>query len=165
LLRGSIYYNDRQLDRAVEDLHAAVRLQPDNPLGYQLLAEALLHKGDTKEALKMIDQALSKGSSFAGAFVTRGDIHLADSHIDRAVEAYSHALNIDPNDFQARIKRAKLYIELSKWDLGLADLEEAAKSNPYSGEAYALRSRCHEALGDAEKARADAWKAQVFANR
>jgi len=94
-----------------------------------------------------------------------GDIQLADSHIDRAVEAYSRALNIDPNNFDARGRRAKLYMEVNNFTQAVADLEHAAKVNAYSGEVYELRARCYETLGDNEKARQDQWKARVFAHR
>ncbi len=89
LLRGSLYFNDTQLDRAIGDLHQAIRLQPDDPTAYQLLAEALLHKGDTADALDKVGIALKKDSSFAQAYVTMGDIRLADSKVDKAIEAYS----------------------------------------------------------------------------
>ncbi len=41
--------------------------------------------------------------------ITLGDIHVAESHIDQALEAYSRALNIDPDHFEARLRRAKLF--------------------------------------------------------
>jgi tetratricopeptide (TPR) repeat protein len=94
-----------------------------------------------------------------------GDIHMGDSQIDRALEAYSRALNIDPNHFEARLRRAKLYVELNNYGDAVADLEQAAKVNPYSGEVYLLRSQCYEILGDSERARQDTWKARVFADR
>jgi Flp pilus assembly protein TadD len=45
------------------------------------------------------------------------------------------------------------------------DLDQAAKVNPYSGEVYMLRAKCHKALGNEEKTREDLWKARVFAHR
>jgi len=165
LLRGSLYYNDKQLDRAIADLTETIRLFPDDPTAYQLLAEALLKKGDIGGAMEEVAMALKKDSSFVPAYITMGDIHVADSHIDRAVEAYSRALNIDPNNFDARVRRAKLYMEVNNFTQAVADLEHAAKVNAYSGEVYELRARCYETLGDKEKARQDQWKARVFAHR
>ena len=56
-------------------------------------------------------------------------------------------------------------MELNNYKDAVADLKQAAKANPYSGEVYVLRSQCYEILGDSEKAREDTWKARVFADR
>jgi Tfp pilus assembly protein PilF len=90
---------------------------------------------------------------------------MTDSHVDQALEAFSRALTIDPNSFEARMRRAELYIELNNYQSAVQDLEYAAKSNPYSGKVYQLRAMCYETLGDKEKARQDLWKARVFAHR
>jgi tetratricopeptide (TPR) repeat protein len=165
LLRGSIYYNETQLERALGDLREAIRLKPEEPAGYQLLAEALLRKRDAADAINQVDLALSRDSCFVPAYVTLGEIHKAYSRIEKAVEAYSMALNIDPDHFDARLKRAQLYVEINEHGQALKDLQHAAKINPHSGEVYQLRARCHEALGETEKAQADTWKARVFAHR
>jgi tetratricopeptide (TPR) repeat protein len=115
--------------------------------------------------MTQVDLALKKESSFVPAYVTTGDIHKADFRIEKAVEAYSMALNIDPDHFEARLKRAKLYAEIGEPGQALKDLDHAAKINPHRGEVYLLRAQCHEALGDNEKAQADTWKARVFAHR
>jgi len=97
--------------------------------------------------------------------VTMGEIHMAESQIDRALEAYSRALSIDPNNFEARLKRANLYMELNNIKDAVADLDQAAKINPYKGDIYLLRGRCYEMLGNIDEARQDEWRAKVFANR
>jgi Flp pilus assembly protein TadD len=56
-------------------------------------------------------------------------------------------------------------MELNEYQRAVTDLEQAAKTNPYSGEVYMLRAQCYEVLGDPEKARQDSWKARVFAHR
>lgn len=115
--------------------------------------------------MNKVDLALKKESTFAPAYVTAGDIHRADSRVEKAVEAYSQALNIDPNLFAARLKRAELYMQVNEHLQAMKDLDQAAKINPYSGEVYLLRARCYEVLGDKDKAEADMWKARVFAHR
>jgi len=129
------------------------------------LAEALMRKGNSAEALDKIGQALKRESSYVPAYVTMGDIYMADSQVDKALEAYSRALNIDPKNFETRVKRAKLYMDRNNYRDAVADLEQAAKVNPYRGEVYLLSSQCYKNLGDNEKARQDAWKARVFADR
>jgi len=84
---------------------------------------------------------------------------------DQAIEAYSKVLNLDSGNFEARLKRAKLYVELRDFSEALDDLDSAVKVNPYSGDVYSLRSQCYDALGDQEKARQDTWRARVFVNR
>ena len=102
----------------------------------------------------MIGQALRCDSSYAAAYVKMGDIHTAESHIDRAVEAYSRALTIDPKLFVALLSRAKLYMEVGEWKLAATDLEDAATVKPHSGQVYSLRAKCYEMIGEKEKARA-----------
>mgnify|MGYP000898307680 CR=1 FL=1 len=165
LLRGSLYYNEPQLDRSILDLTEAIDQNPGDPTAYQLLAEALLRKGDRKSAIRHANLALEKDPSYIPAHVTIGDIQKSDLIYDKAAESYSRALNLDPNNFEARLKRARLTFEIRKFPEALDYLDTAVKVNPYSGDVYTLRSKCYAALGDQEKARQDSWRAKVFVNR
>ena len=118
-----------------------------------------------RPALENVGLALKKESSYVPAYITMGDISWFDSHLDRAVEAYSRALTIDPNNFDALLRRAKVYMELNDHARALTDLEKATEVYPYSGMLYRLRAECFEVLGETEKARQDKWRARVFIDR
>ena len=115
--------------------------------------------------MQFVETGLKKDCSYVPALVTMGDILMSSAQTDRAIESYSKALSIDQNHFEARLKRAKQFLELENHTLALADLEYAAKVYPYSGEVYQLRAVCYEVLGEHEKARQDSWKVRVFVHR
>ena len=56
-------------------------------------------------------------------------------------------------------------MELNDIKDAVADLDQAAKINPYKGDIYLLRGRCYEMLGNVDGARQDEWRVKVFANR
>ncbi len=104
---------------------AALAIEPDDPELLGFCATLRRTGGDTRRAIEDYDRALSKGIreelhlGKAQALVALGEYH-------SALAEWSWALRRDPGLPEGYLGRAGTYFLLGDWDLGLADLEQAA---------------------------------------
>src|SRR5262249_48329938 len=70
----------------------------------------------------------------------------------RAAEA---ALKADPNDQEARLKRASALLDLGESQRAIDDLDVVIQKSPPASQAYQFRAIAHARLGHKDRARAD----------
>jgi len=93
------------------------------------------------------------------AWVRRGLVWPASGDLTGNVADFTRALELtsEPNiRFQAYIHRARMRRHLGQTEAGVADCEIAIRLLPRNPDGYFFRAWCYRALGQAEKARADA---------
>ena len=107
------YDKKGNVDRAVEALEEAVRLNPSYALGYAGLSEAYLRRNAPKsdpqgprQAREAADKAVRLNADLAAAHVARGMV-LADSRDSSANGEFSKALDLDPKSSGAYLGLAK----------------------------------------------------------
>jgi tetratricopeptide (TPR) repeat protein len=79
---------------------------------------------------------------------------------DNAIHNYTEAIRLNPKLIKAYINRGAAYMGIDRYDLAIADFNKAIKLDPKNGKAYNNRAVAHWYTGEAQKARADAQKAQ-----
>jgi tetratricopeptide (TPR) repeat protein len=95
--RGIILSNTGQLDRAIEDHDAAVKLNPTSARAYVNRANTLFRAHRYEEALADYDHAIElSAGSLAAAFYNRSFVHLALAQKDAAREDLEHAAALAP---------------------------------------------------------------------
>ena len=82
-VRGSLYLEKGDLDRAIRDLDKALALDPQNTNGYNDRGVAYERKGDSEQAMQNYDQALRIRPNQAG-YANRGIALLRLSQWDKA---------------------------------------------------------------------------------
>ncbi len=88
------------------------------------------------------------------AYRTSGDV-------EKALLAFSQAVEIDPSFAPARVERGALYLATGKAEAALADAQAAIAADPTNGEAYALLGEVLRlGFGDSHKA-LDAYEEAV----
>lgn len=87
-------YDDEDED-IIEDLNRsaakALEKYPDSVFARYIMAEALTHQGKNEEAIKWLDDALSRDDKFIDAHILKANISMAmaqDADTDEAAEAY-----------------------------------------------------------------------------
>jgi tetratricopeptide (TPR) repeat protein len=110
---------------AWEDVERGLRVQLNEPGLLELRGELRAAAGDHQDALDDFDHAIASGA------LDRVHIHKASSlvargEVDKAVIEWGLALRRDPELPEAFLGRAQAHIQLNRWDLALADLEQAA---------------------------------------
>jgi tetratricopeptide (TPR) repeat protein len=99
--RGNIYGSKGDLDRAIADLSAAIRLEPDSAefRSYRGLAYAM--KGDLDRAIADYDEAIRLDPMGVGLFDDRGRVYVKKGDLVRAIGDFEEALRLDPHDVDA----------------------------------------------------------------
>lgn len=58
-------------------------------------------------------------------FINRGRKHYLSVDFDEAVDDFTQAILLDPNNVPARVHRAEVHYRLLRFDMAIADLEAA----------------------------------------
>jgi len=174
LLRGVIYNNQSEHQKAIKDFDAAIALQPTLTTAYYLRGDSYFELGNKSKALESWKQCLNVHpvpfptlyafayTAMTGRFrekfepkdeqvLNRADIYylcgVADGdlgHFPEAVKDYSQCIATDPGEYKAYFSRAVINERLKKPDLVMADLNQAIKLNSKYIEALFERAKLNE---------------------
>jgi Tfp pilus assembly protein PilF len=95
-------------DDAAGHFRKYISLRPDTADSYQSLAEALLKKGATDQAMANLNTALSLDKDYVPAIISLGEVYQAKGQKKEAKEAYQRALSIAQNDYYKNQAEKKL---------------------------------------------------------
>ena len=87
--------------------------------------------------------------------VQKGTAALAAGDYDQAIEAYTQAIQSNPQDASAYFQRAVAYVKADEDDKAVADLARAIQINPRYRQAYYRRSFIYMIRGNYDQATAD----------
>lgn len=119
------YYEAQQPDSAELMLRQALELMPEAESNFLLranLAELVVSRGDTLEAIDLLSQALSSQPSIAEIRERRADLLAVSGKVRTAVADYDELISNFPNNEVYRYKRVLQYERLGLWDAAERDL-------------------------------------------
>jgi tetratricopeptide (TPR) repeat protein len=153
--RGVAYDFTGELDKAIADFNAAIRINANYGEAYINRGLAWVKKRDYDRGLADFTAA-TRDEKFAFlAFNNRANIY-ADKHdYVRAIEDYSEAIRLRPEYADAYYGRANVYGELGEAEKALADFNATIGARPDFQSAYVNRSVLKVARGDPDGAIAD----------
>jgi tetratricopeptide (TPR) repeat protein len=99
--RGVAYASKRQLDRAIQDLDQAIRINPSDALAFGNRGNYYAVKRQYDRAIQDYDQAIRINPNFAKAFYNRGRAYAYKRQYDRAIQDYDQAIRINPHEHNA----------------------------------------------------------------
>jgi tetratricopeptide (TPR) repeat protein len=125
LIRGRVraFGGDRQGAR--DDVERGLNIQFNEPGLLELRGVLRAADGDPHRALQDYNQALVSGA-FGRIHVHKAPTLVALGLVEAAILEWSLALRRDPELPEAYLGRARGQVGLGRWDLALADLEQAA---------------------------------------
>lgn len=85
-------------------------------------------------------------------YLLRGDGYFKDGHADKAVQSYTKALKLNPDNLEGYASRGAVYFFLGEYDLAEADFLRVLQDNPYQVDAYTAYASTLAAKGDFENA-------------
>ena len=106
-IRGELRLDDGDVDGALHDANAMLKLDADNAAAIALHGAALAHKKDYNGALADFDKALKADANNPLVYGERSQIYLAKNDIDRALADLDRAIElgtISPAPYRARAK-------------------------------------------------------------
>jgi tetratricopeptide (TPR) repeat protein len=110
---------------AWDDVERGLAIQFNEPGLLELRGVLRTVAGDYKLALEDFDLAIVCGA-LGRVHIHRASALVSLGHVEAALKEWSVALRRDPELPEAYLGRAKAEMRLGRWDLALADLEQAA---------------------------------------
>ncbi len=118
-----------QADQAIEALHQASDLRPDDPEPRMLLAELLLDQEDLQGALEAAQEAVARRRD-GETLLLLGQVHLARGESLLAVPTLKEASAYLPGDLNVREALAEAYLQHDERSKAFAILQELLLQNP-----------------------------------
>ncbi|TRU27689.1 MAG: tetratricopeptide repeat protein [Microcystis aeruginosa Ma_MB_S_20031200_S102D] len=118
-------------------------------------------------------QSSQPNSTTAETYFKQGEDYRNNNQSDKAIAAYTKAIEINPQYAEAYKNRGIVYLNLKDYDKAMADNNKAIEINPQYSNAYNNRGLVYRELKEYDKAMADYNKAieinpqlfQAYANR
>jgi len=116
-------------DQAIEALHQAADLRPEDPEPRMMLAELLLDQDDMQGALEAAQEAVARRKD-GETLLLLGQVHLARGESAMAVPALKEASAYLPGDLNVREALAEAYLLQGERPKAFAILQELLLQNP-----------------------------------
>jgi len=117
---------------------------------------------DFDKAIELLRKATALDHKYAdelaAVYQQRGYAAATNKQFQDAVNDYSEAIKLKPEDARIYEQRAAVEMKLNDNDKALADYSEAIKLKPNEARYYAYRSYIYELKGDVKSSMADAEK-------
>ena len=101
VFRGGAYQGKGKVELALADFSKAIELKP-NANFYLLRGRSYAVNGNDEKAIADFSKAIELDKNEAAAFSSRGGLFLKKKLYDPAIEDYTKAANLSPNDEKAR---------------------------------------------------------------
>lgn len=108
----------------------ALTENPSNPLVYLQIAQLELSKGNTVDALAMLDKAFALKSDYAAAFFLRSQLYASEGKSAEAVSDAQRASELAPNDSLAWYNLGALLFDARMYEKAASSLEKSVSLRP-----------------------------------
>ena len=116
------------------------------------------HHGELEQAHKLCSKAIAVFPKHKRAYLLRCEVALKLKRWEEAAGDASAAIALGHRE--GHRARGAVHLERGRWRDAVADLNVAVRLEPTDRRAWALRSRAHRGLGNAERAEEDAAEAE-----
>jgi tetratricopeptide (TPR) repeat protein len=131
--RGALYSGYGNYDRAIQDYHMAISLEPSNARTYNNIGNAYTLQGNLSDALQSYSRAISLNPNYVLAYSNRGVLHQRLGNHQSAIEDLSKAILLRPEDPKNYVQRGVTYIEIHDTDKAVLDFNVACKMRNREG--------------------------------
>ncbi|RXN19260.1 tetratricopeptide repeat 6 [Labeo rohita] len=119
--RGALYIKLGYLNQALEDLNAAISLEPHLLDAYWHRHRVYLLRNDPDRALDDLNVIVKNNKKHADALMSRAEIYKQRGETTLALFNYTQAIKVKPDDAEIYFKRAKMYEKMDKILLAMED--------------------------------------------
>jgi tetratricopeptide (TPR) repeat protein len=130
LLRAQVHQQKGDLDAARADVDEALKDRPGSTDALAMRAILAVGSGDYSQAISDFDKLAKIAPKNEQLQIQLGMLHALNKQPRKAIERYSEALAIKPNEFAALRGRADSYLNVGKHAEAIVDYEAALKLKP-----------------------------------
>ncbi len=147
--RAESYFYLEEFENAIRDYEKCIEIDGEDFLSYTGLAVVEAIVGDKDKALEYIEKAISVNPKYGYAYMEKGIILLEKRMFEEALECFNRALNLNDALWEDLLfYKASAEYEMGMYNKALEDLDKVVKLKPKFKEAYLLRSKVRQRLGD-----------------
>jgi tetratricopeptide (TPR) repeat protein len=133
-LRGGIYYETGDYDRAIPEFDTAIQLDPKS-LEFLRLRAAIFDKlGQYDQAIADCNRMIAIAPNDSEPYRERAGEYQHEGDFPNAIEDVGEAIRRSPNDAKLYVARATLETLTGRWADSHADCEQVARINPDDAE-------------------------------
>lgn len=114
-----------ELEKAIDDYTAAIKVNPNNYLTYQLRSEVRRDLNLFPEGIEDLTRAIVLKPKDAGLYRDRGYLKFRNYNYKEAIADYTKAISLDPNDGGAYRYRGRNYACLKDYKNAAADYKKS----------------------------------------
>ena len=156
LLRtGHVHLKHGDVDSAINDYTAALRLSPTFADAFNARGMAYRRQKDFQHALQDYTMALNLKPDMAATFNNRGVIHMDIKQYELALSDFDRAIELDPNNANGFCNRAMVYGYIGDYDKSITESTRATEINPQLSESYVVRGIAKVRIGAQMSAQQD----------
>ncbi|XP_073784282.1 tetratricopeptide repeat protein 6 isoform X4 [Danio rerio] len=141
--RGALYIKLGYLEQALEDLSAAISLEPHLLDAYWHRHSIYLLRNDPVRALDDLNVIVTNNKKHADAFMSRAEIYKQRGETTLALFSYTQAIKVKPDDAEIYFKRAKMYDKMGEILLAMEDYAKTFTIDPTRTDAMMLHGMHH----------------------
>ena len=149
---ASQQYNSGQVEAAISTVQEALGLDPTSLESYLLLSRALLEKGDLPSARRALLTAEGMGLESADLFYLRGVISERSRQLAEALDCYSRACALNPDQKDYLVAQAECLVALRRAEEARERIRESIDRFERDGTLETLLAEISLLLGDQDAA-------------
>jgi tetratricopeptide (TPR) repeat protein len=139
-------------DTTIESINASIKSDPKNPALYVKRADIYLSKGKSINAYNDMATAVLLDSSNYDYQFKFSEVAFVAGKSRQTKVSLEKCLQIKPNDINARLKLAELYIYVKEYKKSLALLKEVTDADKMNAKAYFMKGLSFKLAGDTNAA-------------
>lgn len=132
----------------------------DQPQAASLSGNALFGVRDKDKKISSVEEAMNKSVADPELRLSLGKIQDAFLRFTESIDTYTYGVEKFPKDYRFLRMRGQRYLSVRKFELGIADLQKAAKMVPNSFDVAYYLGLAYYFNGDHAKAAAEFWRCE-----
>ncbi len=150
---AAFYFDRKQFDKAEATYKKIVAVQENSAESRMELANFYSRVTRENNALSVLNEIITEFPEYSRARYRIGEIYLDRRENEKAGEQVSALLELNNNDTEALMLRARIKLQENKADEAVKDLEEVLKKQPSQKDALFYMSQARLSLGQVDQAR------------
>ncbi len=147
------------VDKAIDTLQTAIKLDPDLVMSYEILGQAYEASGQIPKAVDAYRETVQRDPVRDTAYASLGCLLLSvGNSLDEAEQSLSKALEINQTHAGAHACMGAVYLERREFAEAIKSSERAASLNPQSIQAHLNLGIGYSETGDTDRARSEVKK-------